>query len=138
MEKKLRPDYERLVDRIAAGEITRAQAAELAHQATGQSAQTFLGWIRNSGASKRLRSVRGNVGANNIHAHKDPVKVKAYEDALAMALSGQHSVRHAAANHGVSYQYLLHKVRKLREEEKDERFSTADDRTVEILKASVA
>lgn len=106
-----RPDYELLVARIESGEITRLKAAELSCEITGLKPQTFLSWLRSSGAAKRLKPTRGNAGSNSGWAHTDPAVIKAYEEALALALSKKVSVRQAAAVHKVSYQYLLRKVR---------------------------
>lgn len=114
MEKLQRPEYEALVERILAGEITRDQAADISSEQTGKSRSTFLTWIRNSGAAERLKAVRGSVGSRNIHAHKDPVKVDAYEAAMALALSGKVSIRHAAAKYEVSYPYLQRRVQAAR------------------------
>lgn len=116
MTKKARPrpEYEALVQRISTGEITRLEAAQLAVEQTGLSANTFLSWVRSSGVAKKLKHTRGTVGANSIHAHKDPDKVKAYEDALAEAMGSSGSLTAIAAKHGVSYGYLSKKVRAAR------------------------
>ena len=106
-----RPDYAELVTRIENGELTRSQAAELSLEITGLKPQTFLSWLRSSGATARLKSTRGNAGANSQFAHTDPAIISAYESALALALSGKVSIRQAAALHKVSYPYLLKKVR---------------------------
>ena len=113
--KKPRPEYEALVERIARGEISRNEAADIAQEQTGASRQTFLSWVRTSGNSERLKDVRGNAGSNSIHAHKDPAIVAAYDAALKLAVSGKVSIRQAAKVHNVSYPWLLTKVRKYTE-----------------------
>lgn len=111
--KKSRPEYEALVERILSRELTRAQASLIAAEQTGSSPQTFLGWITaNKEVREKLKPTRGSVGANSVHAHTDPDKVKAYDDALSLALSGKVSTRAAALKHGVSYEYLCRLVRK--------------------------
>lgn len=107
-----RPEYEALVERIASGEITRLQAADLSYEITGLRPQTFLSWLRTSGNAKKLTPTRRNAGASSTFAHTDPDKIKAYDDALALALSNKVSIRAAAAKYKVSYPYLLRKVRK--------------------------
>lgn len=138
MQKTNRPEFEALVDRIAAGEVTRDQASHLAAAATGVSPKTFLSWIRSSGAAQRLRGVRGNVGTNNIHAHKDPDKVKAYEDAMALALSGKVSARTAALKYKVSYKWLLVKMKKAPvKDSAPARYALANEATVLALAKAV-
>lgn len=105
-----RPDYEKLVDRILAGELTRQQAADLSYQITGLKPQTFLSWLRTSGKLEKLKDTRRNAGANSQFAHTDPAIVDAYRKALELALTGKVSVRSAALKYNVSYQYLLRKV----------------------------
>lgn len=106
-----RPEYEKLVARIETGELTRLQAADLSFEATGLKPQTFLSWLRSSGAAERLKSTRGNAGSNSQFAHTDPAVIQAYTEALALALTKKVSIRRAADVHKVSYQYLLKKVR---------------------------
>jgi hypothetical protein len=143
MEKLNRPEFEALVDRVAAGEITRAQAAQIASETVGVSPNTFLSWVRSSGAAARLKNVRGTVGQRNVHAHKDPAVVKAYDDAVALALSGKVSVRQAAAAHNVSYPWLLAKVRKVQpakataERIEVVRYTTANEEAVKRLEEAV-
>lgn len=109
---KPRPEYETLVQRIAAGELSREQAAAESENLTGLKGGTFLSWLRTSGATQKLKPVRRNAGVNSPFAHTDPDKIKAYEDAMALASSGRVSVRAAALRHGVSYPYLLRKFHK--------------------------
>lgn len=108
-----RPDYDKLVDRILSGELTRLQAADISFEQTGLKPQTFLSWLRSSGNLEKLKETRGNTGANSQFAHTDPDKIKAYDDAMALALSGKVSARASAARFGVNYQYLLRKINKL-------------------------
>ena len=107
-----RPDYDKLVDRILAVEISRQEAADLSFELTGLKPQTFLSWLRSSGKLDMLKPTRANAGANSQFAHTNPDKVKAYEDALALALTGKVSIRAAALKFDVSYPYLLKKARK--------------------------
>ena len=117
--KKPRPEYEALVPRIASGELTRKEAAEISSQQTGLSPGSFTVWLHNSGHAEKLKHTRLNTGPNNIHSLSnpdnvdgyDPAKVKAYEDALALAAIGKTSIRQAAAKFNVSYPYLLRKAR---------------------------
>ena len=118
-KRKHRPEYEALVLRVQAGEITRQRAAELAHEQTGLSEQTFLSWITSSGSAKLLRDQRGSAGANSIHSHarNDPDKAIAYEEAVAAALASRGSVKavyNKFAERGVSYVHLASLVRKAR------------------------
>jgi hypothetical protein len=110
-----RPEYEALVQRIARGEITRPEAATLAASSTGLSANTFLSWLRSSGRVKDLIDRRGTVGQNSIHAHKDPDKVLAYENALNAVMGGDLTMVAAAKKFDVSYRYLVKKVHKAKE-----------------------
>lgn len=111
MAKKERPEYEALVNRIASGELTRQQAADIAHEQTGLSKGTFLVWLSSSGASERLKEQRGSAGDNSIHSHakNDPDKAKAYEEAVTMVLKGMSGAQ-AARTFDVNYQYLMRKV----------------------------
>lgn len=117
--KKHRPEYEALVPRIAIGEISRKQAAEISAEQTGLSPGSFLVWLHSSGNIESLKHTRLSAGANNIHSHNnpdnvdsyDPDKVKAYEDAMALVMAGTTSMRKAAAKFNVSYPYLLKKAR---------------------------
>lgn len=128
-----RPDYDKLVDRILSGELTRLEAANLSFEQTGLKPQTFLSWLRSSGNLEKLKPTRGNAGANSPFAHTDPDKVKAYADATALALTGKGSVRAAAKMFGVNYPYLL---RKLNSNE-EFRSSRVGDQTVEALAKAI-
>lgn len=117
--KKERPEYEALVPRIASGEISRKEAAEISAKQTGLSPGSFLVWLHTSGRTETLKHTRLSAGANNIHSLSnpdnvdgyDPDKAKAYEDAMALVTAGTTSMRKAAAKFGVSYPYLLKKAR---------------------------
>ena len=111
-----RPEYDVLVTRILSGELTRLQAADLSEAQTGLRPQTFLSWLRTSGKLPDLKATRRNAGSLSPFAHKDPNKVNAYADALALALSGRVSVRQAAIKHGVSYIHLLRKWHRAKED----------------------
>lgn len=112
MSKKERPEYEALFKRIAAGELTRSQAAEIAAEQTGLSQGTFLVWVSRAGAKGGLDHVKGSAGPNSPRswAKLDPDKAKAYEAAMEEALTSKMSVLHISKKHGVSYPYLLQKV----------------------------
>ena len=101
--------------RIASGELTRQQAAELSREKTGLKPQTFLSWLRTAGKVQELKPTRRNAGQNSTFAHTDPDKIKAYDDALKLSLTKKVSIRAAAAKYKVSYPYLLRKVRKATE-----------------------
>lgn len=133
------PEFQELFDRILAGELTRKQAAELAHQQTGRSPSTFLSWITVSKERKSLLyPLRLTVGVNNVHAHKDPDKVEAYRNAVELALSNRVSVRSAANKFGVDYRYLLVKVRKARgDRPKTLSIRKAEEATVAALEAAL-
>lgn len=115
MAKKERPEYEALVNRIASGELTRQQAAEIAHEQTGLSAGTFLVWLSSSGASERLKEQRGTAGDNSIHSHakNDPDKAEAYKRAIDAVMHGMPGAQ-AARRFDVNYQYLMRKVLNVR------------------------
>lgn len=102
------------------------QAAELSETQTGLRPKTFLSWLRSSGKLPDLKDTRRNAGQLSQFAHKDPDKVKAYADALALALSGKTSVRQAAIKYSVNYLHLLRKWRKAKD-------VAADDATSEAL-----
>lgn len=80
-------NFDELVERIAAGELTRKQAADLC----GLNYHTFKGWITRSGAASKLRDSRGNVGENNLHSHAktNPELAQAYKDAVSVVLANQ-------------------------------------------------
>ena len=139
--KTPRPEYEVLAELISSGELTRKQAADRASAETGQSANTFLSWLRSSGWAERLKHTRGNAGSNSVHAHKDPDKVKAYAEALAEALSTKRSVRSVAAKYahrGVNYVYLARKVKRAEASRVEQEAATANDRTIRALAAELA
>lgn len=105
--------FESLVPRILSGELTRNQAADMAHQETGYKQSTFLVWLHSSGNAKKLKGVRGSSGPRSVHSHakNDPDKAKAYEDAVATVLAGQTGA-YAAKKYDVNYQYLMNIVKK--------------------------
>lgn len=115
MAKKERPEYEALVNRIASGELTRQQAADIAHEQTGLSKGTFLVWLSSSGASERLKEQRGTAGDNSIHSHakNDPDKAEAYKRAIDAVMHGMPGAQ-AARRFDVNYQYLMRKVLNVR------------------------
>lgn len=80
-------NFDELVERIAAGELTRQQAADLC----GLNYHTFKGWITRSGAAAKLRDSRGNAGENNLHSHAktNPELAQAYKDAVLVVLANQ-------------------------------------------------
>lgn len=110
-KKKERPEYEALVKRIASGELTRQEASVIAEQQTGLSASTFRVWLSSERADD-LKAVRGNAGANSAHSHakNDPEKAKAYEQAIALVLSGKMPGSQAARQFNVNYTYLMRRV----------------------------
>lgn len=112
-KKHNRPEYENLRDRIKSGELTRAQAATASQFVTGLSPNTFMSWLRSSGALKDLKETRLNAGQHSHLASKDPDKVKAYGSAVSAVLAGGRPKAVAEA-FGVSYPYLLKKVEKAR------------------------
>lgn len=139
--KAHRPEYEALAELISTGELTRKQAADRAHAETGQSTNTFLSWLRSSGWAEKLKHARGNAGSNSIHAHKDPDKVKAYDEALAEALATRKSVRSVAskyAHRGVNYIYLARKVKRAEAARAEQEAAAANDRTIQALAAALA
>src|SRR4051812_7814026 len=102
------PEFQALVQRIADGEISREQAAEL----SGVPANTFKTWLRRSGALGAIKPTRRSAGVYHYAAQKDPDKVDAYRDAIEECLRPVNppSVRSVAlryAARGVSYQWLL-------------------------------
>lgn len=109
--KKQRPEYEALVPRIASGELSRKQAAEISAEQTGLKAGSFLVWLHSSGHAEALKHTRLTAGTNSPFAEKDPDKVKAYEDALEFSRASKKSLRSAAARFGVDYNQLLKKAR---------------------------
>ena len=136
-----RPEYEVLAELISSGELTRKQAADRASAETGQSANTFLSWLRSSGWTEKLKHARGNAGSNSVHAHKDPDKVKAYEEALAEALATSKSVRSVAAKYahrGVNYVYLARKVKRAAAARAEQEAAAANDRTIQALTRELA
>jgi len=138
MQKKLRPEYEALFDRILSGELTRKDAA-----AQADNPGTFLSWIRSSGKAEALKNFRGNSGQSSIHSHtrKDPVNgpavVKAYAEAIELALSGKVSARQAAKVKKVSYAYLLTKLQRLKKENSEALAAAADLISAERLQESL-
>lgn len=69
-KKPARPIYEALIEKIKSGELTRKQAA-IASTITGLSADTFMSWLKSSGAIKdpAMRAARRSAGqASTIHA----------------------------------------------------------------------
>lgn len=136
-----RPEYEALAEMISSGQLTRKQAADRASAETGQSTNTFLSWLRSSGWAEKLKHARGNAGSNSIHAHKDPDKVKAYDEALAEALATRKSVRSVAAKYahrGVNYVYLARKVKRAEAARAEQEAATANDRTIQALARELA
>jgi hypothetical protein len=137
--RKPRPDYEALVDRVQAGEITRLQAAQLSG-----APNTFLSWVRSSGAYLRLKDVRASAGDKHWHSHAklDPDKAAAYEEALALAQTGRLSllaISRQFAARGVSYEYLLrlHNRRKKAQAQPVSGDQRADDETASALARSI-
>ena len=112
-KRKPRPEYEALIQKILAGEISRKQAAALSREQTGLSEQSFLSWITAfPGLKEKLKPTNGNKGANSHLAHKDPDKVKAYEDAIAEVMAGRPATL-AAEKYGVNYVYLCRRARSM-------------------------
>lgn len=113
-----RTHFAPLVEEIKAGRLTRAEAAARAAEASGCSPNTFLSWLRSSGATKQLKDVRLTAGANHkdSHAKNNPEVERAYQEALAEVARGKVSVRSIAARYesrGVSYVWLLARSKKL-------------------------
>jgi transposase len=109
------PEFSALVDRIAAGQITREDAAA----AAGVPINTFKTWLRRAGALGGLKHTRRSAGVYHFAAEKDPAKVAAYVEAVAECTREHNppSVRSVAkryAARGVSYPWLLHKVQQAR------------------------
>lgn len=119
-----RPDYDKLVERILSGELTRLQAADISYEITGLKPKTFLSWLRSSGKLPELAPTRGNRGdgspfsfRNPDNPNYDPGKAAAYDKAVAQAMSTtSKSVRAIAKDHGVNYVYLLRKLSKAKAE----------------------
>lgn len=138
MKPETNPKFIELFERVASGELTRAQAAEIAFEETGRSRNTFLAWIISSKERKeRLKPLRLTVGTNNVHAHKDPDKVKAYADAVALALTGKMKISDVARRFHVDYGYLLIKVRAAKATPATLNYRAANDSTAEILERFV-
>lgn len=136
-KRQPRPEYEALVERILAGEIPRKTAAALARVQTGLSEQNFLSWITGyPGLKEKLKPTNGNRGQNSHLAHKDPDKVKAYEEAIAEVMAGRTAVQ-VAKRYKVNYVYLCRRVRKL-QEDMAPKSSPADQATAEALEKELA
>lgn len=77
-------NFDQLVERIAAGELTRKQAAAEADINFG----TFKGWLTRTGAIAKLRHTRLNFGENShfSNAKRDPKKAEVYKEAVTKAL----------------------------------------------------
>lgn len=134
-----RPEYEALITKILAGEISRKEAATISKEQTGLSEQSFFSWITKSkDIREKLRPTNGNRGQNSVHAHKDPDKVKAYEDAISEVLAGR-PANVAAKKYGVNYTYLCRRARTIAKEQRalNPTASPADDRTVAALEAAL-
>ena len=113
MTKKLdRPEFEALIPRIASGEITRKEAAEIVHQQTGKSPSTFLVWL----SQQKLDLPHGNAGPTSAksHASTDPDKAAAYDQAVEAVMSNRMKGADAAAKFNVNYAYLMQLVYKKR------------------------
>lgn len=137
MKPETHPLFQDLFERIAAGQLTRAQAADIAAEQTGRSRNTYLSWITASKErQQRLKPLRLNAGVNNVHAHKDPEKIKAYEDAIAHALEGKMKIKAIARRFQVDYKYLLIKVRKARQTAVPLSCLEANDATVATLETA--
>ena len=135
-KRKPRPEYEALIEKILDGEMSRKQAAALSKEQTGLSEQNFLSWITGyPGLKEKLKHTNGNKGANSPLAHKDPDKVKAYEDAIAEVLSGRTAVQ-VAKKYGVNYVYLCRRVACMREKPAYKP-SPADLETAKILESAI-
>lgn len=111
--KKDRPEFEALVPRIASGELTRDQAAAIAHKQTGLAPGSFKVWVSQN-HSDTLRAVRRSAGALSKHSHSqnDPDKAKAYEQALSTLMAGKMPGPQVARKFGVSYTYLMRLAKK--------------------------
>lgn len=105
-----------LVQRIAAGELTRQQAAVEAGVPLG----TFKSWLSRSGATQGLQHVDGRATPRSTPlAESTPEKTLAYAEAVAECLRVSNppsvlSVAKKYAPRGVSYKWLLHKVARAR------------------------
>lgn len=108
-----RTTYLALLERIKAGEITRAQASELAHEKTGLAKSTFISWLTASRVIKEIKHTRMSAGQNSHFASKDPDKVNAYEQAVSAVLNGMPG-KQVAKKFGVSYPYLMRQVARAR------------------------
>lgn len=115
--KKPRPEYEALVPRIASGELTRKQAADIASEQTGLSPGSFLLWLNHSGRNKELVNTRRNAGETSVRAlaNTDPDKAKAYADAIKAVTEDHMNGELAAKKFGVSYQYMMRKIKEAKE-----------------------
>lgn len=101
MTKKLdRPEFEALVLRIASGEITRKEAAQIAHEQTGLSASTFQVWLSSSGHGAELK--HGNKG----RLRTDPDKAAAYAQAVKDVVDGGAHPEKVAKALDLSFGYL--------------------------------
>lgn len=138
MKPETHPKFLELFERVAAGELTRAQASDIALEETGRSRNTFLAWIISSKERKeRLKPLRLTVGVKNVHAHKDPDKVKAYADAVELALTGKMKISDVARRFNVDYGYLLIKVRAAKQATKPLSYQAANDATAATLERFV-
>lgn len=131
-------NLEQLVERIAAGEITRAQAAALAEvdgQAEpGMAWSTFIGWLSRTGALERLKATRGNVGARHRNA-ADPARAQRMQQAVQEALAAPTTSRAtrkvwAKYKDDISYVYLCRLVN-------DARRSEVDRATAKVLERAL-
>lgn len=134
MKPETNPKFLQLFERVAAGELTRAQAADIAFEETGRSRNTFLAWIISSKERKeRLKPLRLTVGTNNVHAHKDPKKIQAYADAVSLSLTGKTKISDAARKYNVDYGYLQILVRKAKGTPQQADYRAANDATADTL-----
>ena len=87
---------------------------------------------------EKLRYTNGNRGSNSIHAHKDPDKVKAYEDAISEVLDGRPATL-TSKKYGVNYTYLCRRARKIAKERRTPHPtpSPVDDATAAALEAAL-
>jgi transposase len=122
-ESKRPANLDELIDKIAAGEMTRQEAAA----AAGLNFETFKGWLRRTeGALERLKHTRGNRGENHRKAlvNTDPGKADAYRDAVAEILASKASARSIwqakYKARGVSYVYLCELVDRQRQQRANE------------------
>lgn len=105
-------EFKALIDQLAAGTLTRAEAAER----SGVKLNTLNAWISRANLAGTLKPAPRRYRGDAHHAaEKDPEKRSAWDEAVAKVLAGESSARKIAGEMNLSERTVALKVRQARQ-----------------------